>query len=647
MQYLIWGLISLVCPLVALAGPAGGVAEAATRAPSPPRPPIVVVLAPDLTWADAPAELGQWAKASLTLRSVSIGRRAADSYLTIGKGRRSGGLAEDESIGPLWPQGAGVQVEEWAALQRRDAEQRYGGRLGALGQVLADHRVPLTLVASDPSAAVAASDELGLVQRFVLAGASAFEPALSDPTGVVMIETPMESLDEALETRAAGGDPCTVVVSTASPPREPLHLGVFAVSPACGLGAGRLVSPSTHQPGYVALTDVAPTILSLAGVPVPQTLFDGGPVRVSGSTTVADLLEQDREAIVGRRSEHPVMGVLIALNVLGVLLALSRPASRRFVVAYLLALPVSTLLVMLVPWASAGVLGGIAVILAIAGVLAAGAVLGSGGDQTLLVGGLSVLTAIVIGVDAATGGRLELNSPLANNTIYAGRFIGMGNVPYAFFVGACIAAGMLALRRWGPRAVVPLAIGLGAAAVVDGAPFFGADVGGVLAAVPAFGLLVLLTSRRLTLRHLAVLGVVGMGFIGMFAAVDVVGGGAQETHIGRTLSGGRLADAVTRKGLAALQSFSGNWLGLLVLLAVVVAVVLWRRVPRERAVVAGFWAFLVAATLGTLLNDSGVAVGGAMAAMAIPVFLALVPPGLHVSGPRGHPTLEERVHAET
>src|SRR5438093_3840878 len=311
MQYLIWGLISLVCPLVALAGPAGGVAEAATRAPSPPRPPIVVVLAPDLTWTDAPAELGQWAKASLTLRSVSIGRRAADSYLTIGKGRRSGGLAEDESIGPLWPQGAGVQVEEWAALQRRDAEQRYGGRLGALGQVLADHRVPLTLVASDPSAAVAASDELGLVQRFVLAGASAFEPALSDPTGVVMIETPMESLDEALEARAAGGDPCTVVVSTASPPREPLHLGVFAVSPACGLGAGRLVSPSTHQPGYVALTDVAPTILSLAGVPVPQTLFDGGPVRVSGSTTVADLLEQDREAIVGRRSEHPVMGVLI------------------------------------------------------------------------------------------------------------------------------------------------------------------------------------------------------------------------------------------------------------------------------------------------------------------------------------------------
>ena len=127
----------------------------------------------------------------------------------------------------------------------------------------------------------------------------------------------------------------------------------------------------------------------------------------------------------------------------------------------------------------------------------------------------------------------------------------------------------------------------------------------------------------------------------------MVGGGAQETHIGRTLSGGRLADAVTRKGLAALQSFSGNWLGLLVLLAVVVAVVLWRRVPRERAVVAGFWAFLVAATLGTLLNDSGVAVGGAMAAMAIPVFLALVPPGLHVSGPRGHPTLEERVHAET
>jgi hypothetical protein len=645
MQRLVWGLMWIVtwvaCLLVALAE----TAEAASPELSRPRPPLVVILAPDLTWANAPEQLGGWAKASLTLRSVSIGRRAADSYLTIGKGRRSGGLGEDE----------GMRVLEWADLQRRDVEQRYGGRLGALGQVLADHGIPLTLVASDPAAAAAASDEHGLVHRFVLAGASAFEPALKDPAGVVMIETPIESLDEALDRSEANGPDggsggyCTVVVSTVSPPREPVHLGAFAVSPACGLGTGRLVSPSTHQPGYVTLTDVAPTVLSLAGVPVPETLFDGGPVQVSGATTVADLLAQDREAIVGRRSEHPVMWTLIVANLLGVLLALSRPSSRRFVVAFLLALPASTLLVMAIPWASAGVVGGVAVILAIAGVLAGVATLAVAGrdDMTLLVGGLCVLTVLVIGVDAATGGRLELNSPLANNTIYAGRFTGMGNVPYGFFVGACIASGMLALRRWTSRAVVPLAIGLVAAAIVDGAPFFGADVGGVLAAVPAFGLLVLLASGRFTVRHLAILGVAGIGFIGTFAAVDVVGGGSRETHIGRTLTGGRLADAVARKGLAALQSFSGNWFGLLVLLAIVVAVVLWHRVPRDRPVVAGFWAFVVAATLGTLLNDSGVAVGGAMAAVAIPVFLALAPPGLRMNGPLGHSVLEERVPAET
>lgn len=646
-------VLRVVCAALALAGALVAGAGPAEAALPGPRPAVVVVLVPHLTWSNAPAVLGEWAKASLTLRSVSTGRRAGDSYLTIGKGRRSGGLAEDEGIGPLLPAGpaglAGppgnsVRIERWAELQHRDARQRYGGRLGALGQQLEDHGVPVVLVAGDPMATVAASDEHGLVRQFVLGGPSAFGSALEDPAGVVMVETPVETLGEALD--AAAGR-CTVVASTASPPREPLQLGALAVSPACGLGTGRLVSASTHQPGYVTLTDVAPTVLSLAGVPIPATLFDGGVVRVSGSTTVGELLVQSREAIVGRRSEHPVMAVLIALNVLGILLALTRPGTRRFVVAFLLALPVSTLLIMLVPWSSAGFAGGVALMLAIAGVLAAGAVVASRGDVAVQVGGLSLLTALVIGADAATGGRLELNSPLANNAIYAGRFIGMGNVPYAFFVGACIAAGMLALRRWGSRAVIPLVAGFAAAAVVDGAPFFGADVGGVLAAVPAFGLLVLLASRRLRFRHLAALGAVGLGFIAMFAAVDVVGGGSQETHIGRTLSGGRLADAVTRKGLAALQSFSGNWFGLLILVAAVVAVVLWRRVPRERAVVAGFWAFVLAATLGTLLNDSGVAVGGAMAAVAIPVFLALAPPEPDVSRPPGHAVVEERVPAET
>jgi hypothetical protein len=638
---LIKGLVPALTAVLVLVGPASHTAEAAEPGPAAP---LVVVLVPGATWTNAPPRLGGWAKASLALRSVTTGRRAPDSYLTIGKGRRSGGLPADEGVGPLLPQGPGVRLSRWPALQRHDAALRYGGRLGSLGQALADHGVPLTLVAGDPAAAAAASDERGVVRRFVSGGLAAFESELRGATGVVMIQTPLDALDEVL---AAGGEHCTLVVSAASPEHEPLHLGALAVSPACGLGAGRLVSSSTHQPGYVTLPDVAPTVLSLAGVSVPATVFDGGPVRVSGSTTVADLLVQDQEAIAGRRSEHPVILAMTALNVLGVLLALSRPASRRWVVAFLLALPVSTLLVMLVPWSAAGVLGGLALFVAIAGALAVVAVLSSRGDRPLLVGGLCLLTALVIGIDASTGGRLELNSPLANNAINAGRFTGMGNVPYAFFVGACIATGMLALQRWRKRALVPVVIGLGAAAVIDGAPFFGADAGGVLAAVPAFGLLVLLSWGRFSFRHVAVLSLLGVGFIGLFAVVDMAGGAGRETHLGRTLTGGRLADAMTRKGLAALHSFSGNWLGILAVVGVVVGVVLWRRVPTDRTVVAGFWAFVVAATLGTLLNDSGIAVGGAMAAVGIPVFVSLTPSGLRVTGPLRPPAVGTCVHAET
>ena len=67
----------------------------------------------------------------------------------------------------------------------------------------------------------------------------------------------------------------------------------------------------------------------------------------------------------------------------------------------------------------------------------------------------------------------------------AGRFAGLGNLGYAqLAAGAVLLAGLLAYRIGGRRgALVAIAL-LGVAIIVDGAPFFGSDVGGVLSMVP-------------------------------------------------------------------------------------------------------------------------------------------------------------------
>ena len=71
----------------------------------------------------------------------------------------------------------------------------------------------------------------------------------------------------------------------------------------------------------------------------------------------------------------------------------------------------------------------------------------------------------------------------------AGRFAGLGNLGYAqLAAGAVLLAGLLAYRIGGRRgALIAIAL-LGVAIVVDGAPFFGSDVGGVLSMVPAYAI---------------------------------------------------------------------------------------------------------------------------------------------------------------
>src|SRR5437868_14410934 len=116
------------------------VAPLASAAGAGPAPlaHVVLVVVPDLRWSTMPGALTGWAKASLALDSVNRQRRI-DVYLTIGKGRRTGGLGAVAGVGPLDAAPDGVSLRLWPQFTRHDRGLRFGGRLGELGDELAGH----------------------------------------------------------------------------------------------------------------------------------------------------------------------------------------------------------------------------------------------------------------------------------------------------------------------------------------------------------------------------------------------------------------------------------------------------------------------------------------------------------------------------
>jgi len=187
------------------------------------------------------------------------------------------------------------------------------------------------------------------------------------------------------------------------------------------------------------------------------------------------------------------------------------------------------------------------------------------------VAALASVTAAVVGIDALFGGRLEIDAPFGNSPITGGRFYGVGNIGSGMLMAGLIVAVGLALEHWGRGATAPSVAVLTAGVVVGGAPWFGADVGGVLAAVPAYGTLIAVR-RRPSVRLVAILAAATLAILVVFVAADLARPVASRTHLGRVISDGSLVDEMARKGGRALESVQSPF---------------WRRVPGWPRIRAG------------------------------------------------------------
>jgi hypothetical protein len=466
--------------------------------------------------------------------------------------------------------------------------------------------------------------------------------------------------DELLARLTTSLPPRTLllVVSVTPPSAEWRLTPVVAVG--AGVVPGYLHSPSTRREGLVTLTDVAPTVLAAIGAPVPDTL-PGRALRYRAATPdLARLADLDADGAWRERVWLPLTTAFIVVQVgLWFLTALAlagrtpwlrRPWLRPAALA-VAAFPLAALLLRALPFVPGMGDAGLAVLVALDAAVVLLATRARRRPLSPLSWILGATVALLV-VDVATGARLQLAGILGYSPQTASRYFGVGNTAFGVLAGAALLLAAMHVAH-APRrqeALVTATAFLALVVFVDGAPFLGADVGGVLTLVPIGALVLLaLTGRRPTWRRLAVAGAATAGALAAVTAVDLLRPPDSRTHLGRlasaTLRGGdgSLLDTVARRAEVTAGGITQSFWTAVVPVIAIALVALLLRDRRARTLVppgsparAGLLGALAAGLVGMAVNDSGVIVV-AMVLVSVGPFLAI----LALAEPLGRPVLLE------
>jgi hypothetical protein len=405
-------------------------------------------------------------------------------------------------------------------------------------------------------------------------------------------------------------------------------------------GMSALTSDTTRQPGLVANVDVAPTILNLFGVSVPDAMT-GAPIHHDGRGDVRRLhqlhLDQRRIRLPLQLGEVAFISFLFILTVPALIwLRLGRrlpgwaAATIRFLIVCAVALMIPLMAGGLLPRLTYAVVVPFVVLSTVALAMVAQAARWPGP-----MGPFAFLGAVGLGfmvVDGLFGWR-GLRIPLLGATMFDGaRFYGIPNA----FLATLLGSSLFVATLLGPWAGTAFLFGAG---LFAGSPALGADLGGSATLFLASGLWwAVRTPGRRAQRAFGVFAFLIAGLALVLVANRYLPGAP--THIagfversGNGLSG--VWHAFTSRldvGVGQLRDAPAAWLPMLGLPVVLVAAVVRPEPVRSGLALAGtVWRdALIVLTLAGMAsffaNDTGVAAAApaflyAATAMAYPVLV--------------------------
>lgn len=665
------GLIGLVVVAVlALLGASGS--GAPDSEPFGRTDTVVVLSVPGLRWQDLvatetpalDAHLG--AAGLLSVRAIGPETSPLEGYLTIGAGNRvdAPDTAAEVADGRCMP-GVVAAARAAADVDLNGAEPgALGERLRALGIPTAVHGSPdavAALMASDGCVDTYESDPPSSVGRGIGQGVVLIELAGLGGTDVAAERAAaLAEIDAAIGALDIPTDAVVLVVA----PAAPFDLAEVTVAGVRSDRAASLVSATTRRADYVTLPDVAPAVLAALGDDpdeLPESM-NGTEMRiVSGGSLEqraheADLADLAERVLLRDRAVGPVSVVLVVLILLCAAAAIGgRARLARMLAPIVIAYPTVAFASGLVAYHQLPLSFVVVVIPILAAVVAAIAVSTCARwGPWAPVGALGALLWLVLVIDICTGARLQINTPLGYTPTIAGRFQGFGNLSFGLVAAASVVTAVLAMHRpsgrpsngpSAPGGPVDARVAAGAAAfvgavtaIVVAAPAFGSDVGGTLAVVPTFAVIVpMILGRTLGWRRLVGVGTLTVAVVVGLAFVDRARPAESRTHLGRFLDellsgdGGLIIRRKLRANLAILTS--SFWSFVLIAVLVAIAVVAWRRrdavapaIRRRPPLRVFLTGFALVAFLGFALNDSGLAVPSIMLAVAMPWVVASVVP---------------------
>jgi hypothetical protein len=628
---------------------------------------------------------GRGAAAALSVRTTTATTCPVDGWLTLSAGQRAR-LAHGSCALPPAPvrAGPGFYVPGFDAMRLDNAQTSYAAELGLLGETV--RRGGGCTVAVGPGGVFGAADRGGRVDRYaarvdqvtdwsqcaltVVDVDDVFRAYINAGVDARGAQVPLTAAERAaaatradqrigqvLRAQPAG---TSVLLAGLSDTGGDPHLHVALANRA----PGYMTSNATRRSGVVTLTDVTATALRDLGLRQPAQAI-GSPWRAEPSDAAAAekrnaLDDEDVAARSVSRLQAPFFILLFGAQLLlygFASLVLRRRAGRprvlaatRLVALAGAAVPVASFLANVVPWwrsahpAPALIASVLAATTAVTALALAGPWRRSLITPALVIAGI---TALTLGVDVLTGSNLQINSLMGYTALVGGRFYGFGNIAFALFATAAIlTAAWLAewpLRRTGERrgrraAVVLVAVAGAVAAALDGWPTWGSDFGGVLAIVPGAAVLTLMIAgSRISPVKVALIGLAAVAIVLAIAFADALRPAAEQTHLGRfwdELVQGQAWGLIGRKILAMLYSLRYWQFTVIAIGAVCFLFFVLARPPQRRAAVLALayrrsptlrpalMAALTTASIGMLVNDSGVVIPAIALGLAVPLTLA-------------------------